>query len=253
MLAGSDWAFSVIGGGDALMLKEFYYQIKGKKGEGQFTGMSDRWVFPPIFSGKVEAKDKKEAKQIIENEYGKSFPLRVLQKDIDNNDYLLSITDMIDNNYLKSHFETRACLECKCGFRRIDLFNNINERYKGSDFCSTSCKEINYERKKIERFNEDNDLCGGISVIYKITNKHNDMCYIGQTTQSFTLRWWQHVKWGKSDCKFHQAIRESKITDWMFEVVHVCNNSKELNEMEGYFINKFDSIDNGYNTLAVSE
>lgn len=237
------------------MKKDFYYQIKGKQGKDQCygAGFSDNWVFPPIFSGKISAIDKKEAKILIEDEYKKKFPLRVLKKDIDSNDFLLSIKDMTNNEYLKGLFESQECEECQMTFRRIDLYNNSNERYKGDCFCSDSCKSINYERKRVVEFNKNVDFYSAIPVIYKITNKKTSKCYIGQTNQSFTLRWWQHIKWGKSDCKFHEEMRSSNITDWTFEVIHICKTSDELDERESYYIREFDSINNGYNTVKVGD
>ena len=232
-------------------LTEFYYQIKGKAGvDNQSLSC---WAFPPIFSGKVSAKNKAQAKEIIEKEYHKKFSLRVLRKDLDNNEFLLKIEDMTDNDYLKSLFEERECIECKMKFRRIDLYNNANEVYKGDKFCSDSCKQIYYERERAENFEQNQGFYDSIPVIYRITNKNNNKIYIGQTTQSFTLRWWQHIKWGKSDCKFHKAMRKSKITDWIFEVIEVVKDKSKLDERESYYIKHYNSIKKGYNTLNVNK
>jgi len=231
-------------------LTEFYYQIKGKAGVGNQS--LSCWTFPPIFSGKVSAKNKAEAKEMIEKEYHKKFPLRVLHKDIDNNEFLLKIEDMTDNDYLKSLFEKRECIECKTKFRRIDLYNNANVIYKGDKFCSDSCKQTYYERERAENFEQNQGFYDSIPVIYKITNKNNNKVYIGQTTQSFTLRWWQHIKWGVSDCKFHKAMRESKVTDWTFEVIEVVKDKSKLDERESYYIKQFDSIKEGYNTRRLT-
>ena len=213
------------------------------------------WAFPPIFSGKVNAKDKIEAKKIIEQEYGKVFPQRVLQKDIANNEFLLNIQDMTKNSYLHELFEERECQnpECRKNFRRIDLYNDANESYKGTEYCSDDCKEKMYEKNRVEITQDDFNLGSNVPVIYKITNKMTNMCYIGQTIQSFTLRWWQHIKWGNTDCKFHVAMKESKITDWIFEVIEVVNTSQsELDERESHYIRKYDSVRNGYNTVKVN-
>ena len=199
------------------------------------------------------AKDKKEAKKIIEAEYNKSFPLRVLSKDLDKNEFLLMIQDMTENKYLKALFKERKCKECQSKFRRIDLYNDANSHYKGTEYCSGDCKDKGYERTRYEINGEMFDESGNVPVIYKITNKKTDKCYIGQTIQSFTLRWWQHVKWGKSDCKFHQAMKGSKLTDWKFEVIDVVSDgSKEkLDERESFYIKYYDSINDGYNTAKV--
>lgn len=232
------------------MLKSFYYQLKGKKGNEEGYGWGN-WTFPPIYSGKVTAKDKKEAKILIEEEYNKKFPLRVLNKDLEHNEFLLKITDMDKEIYLKRLFEDLVCVQCNKIFRRIDLYNDSNVKYKGTEYCSDDCKDKAYEQRRFEisesMFNES----GNVPVIYKISNKESGMCYVGQTIQSFTLRWWQHIKWGQSDCKFHNAIKNSKLTDWIFEVIFVCSSKEELNEKESYFIRKFDSINKGYNTAKI--
>lgn len=230
---------------------DFYYQIKGKEGEKSDMGYSfSNWSFPPIFSGKVSANDKKEAKKIIEEEYGKRFPLRVLLKDLDSNDFLLKITDMEKHPYLKALFEEMECTECKNKFRRIDLYNDRNVHYKGTEYCSDSCKDKAYERNRLEINDSMFNEAGNVPVIYKITNRITNKCYIGQTVQSFTLRWWQHIKWGKSDCKFHNAMKNSKLTDWLFEVIDIVSKDK-LDEKEAYYIKKFNSINKGYNTVKV--
>ena len=239
-----------------MMKKEYYYQIKGKDGKNTYGIYgSSNWGFPPIFSGKVTANDRKEAKEIIENEYGKKFPLRVLSKDLENNEFLLRITEMQDNPYLRSIFNERECIECKQKYRRIDLYNDINEKYKGTEYCSESCKEKAYEKRRFETSEsmfDNDDGSNNVPVIYKITNRTTNMCYVGQTTQSFTLRWWQHIKWGKSDCKFHDAIKKSKLTDWIFEVIEVLNSKEKLDEREAYYIKEFESIKKGYNTMKVN-
>ena len=59
---------------------EFYFQIKGKRSKkdpdrlgGGLYGGTSNWVFPPLFSGKVEAKDKEEANEKINKLYGKKI------------------------------------------------------------------------------------------------------------------------------------------------------------------------------------
>lgn len=96
-------------------------------------------------------------------------------------------------------------------------------------------------------------------VIYKITNKNNNKCYIGQTTQPFTLRWYQHM-FQPSDTKFHKEIKgNSTINDWTFEIIEVlkfkredstAERKKQLNERENHWIKFCDSINNGYNSMG---
>jgi hypothetical protein len=243
------------------MSKSFYYQIKGKSNIGNDIVDSywggQNWVFPSIFSGKVEAENKKEAKILIEEEYDKIFPLRVLKKDLESNEFLLSIEEIKEGSHIWKLFELKTCLNCGETFYMIDKYNDHNTSYKGHEFCSYDCKE---EQNNIRRMlsYENNNISGNqYPIIYKITNKNNNLCYIGKTTQVFTLRWYQHF-FQSGNCKFHNAIKESKFIDWTFEVIELVKipeNIKRLAEIENiifererHWINYYDSINNGYNS-----
>ena len=99
-------------------MKQFYYQVKGKD-PSEYS--HSNWHWPPLFSGKVEADNKKQARLLIEDEYGRKFPLRVLSKDLEKEHYLLNIRE-IDSNDVKtlSLFDLKECKECGCKFRVID-------------------------------------------------------------------------------------------------------------------------------------
>lgn len=238
-------------------MKEFYYQIKGKNNPSDPYSYG-KWAFPPIFSGKVEATDRKEAKLIIDEEYGRKFPLRVLDKDIDANEYLLAITEITENSGHSRLFSSRECSTCGSEFRIIDKYNDANCLNKGSEYCSDECK---HEAKLIEtvKWNEDNVMNGKhIPVIYKITNKKTGLSYIGKTTQAFTFRWYQHF-FQLGSTKFHNEIKTTEISDWTFEVIEVVkipDDTKEYSEAdkfiferERFWINHHDSIKNGYNSI----
>lgn len=232
-------------------MKEFYYQIKGKSGEGGWG----KWSFPPIFTGKVSADSKKEAKKAVEDEYGKKFPLRVLTKDLDSNEFLLKIEEISD--YTARLFEDQSCEQCGKVFRRIDLYNDSNSSYKGYDFCSDKCKSEMRQVKYLKGIKG-----GQLPVIYQITNSKTGKSYIGKTTQVFTLRWYQHFFHGDT-CKFHQAIEESELEDWSFQIVEtvvVPDDIKKLDDgvdfvssREKFWIDKIDSIQNGYNSADIKK
>lgn len=88
-------------------------------------------------------------------------------------------------------------------------------------------------------------------IIYKITNKKNGMCYIGETSKSLARRKSQHIyeamKRGLND-KLHKAIREDGKENFTFEVIAKAPNYRTLTKMERNLIMKHDSITNGYNT-----
>ena len=239
-------------------MKEYYYQIKGKKSADSMSGFSN-WSFPPIFSGKVLAEDKKEAKMLIDDAYGKKFPLRVLSKDLDSNEFLLNIEEICEGSHINRLFVLNECkrLSCQNTFYVIDKYNDHNCSNKGQSYCSYECQD---EDRKIEVYirNQNEVLSGSANpVIYKITNKTTEMVYIGKTTQVFTLRWYQHF-FQHGSCKFHEAIRSSKVTDWLFEIEEAIEIPKDIKSVkdietliidrERFYINKYDSINSGYNT-----
>lgn len=86
--------------------------------------------------------------------------------------------------------------------------------------------------------------------VYKITNIHNGMCYVGQATK-LKSRCIDHIKGAIgvtsiSDQKIHTAMRECGLGNFMFE--KICNCSKdELNEKEKFYIEFFRANEYGYN------
>lgn len=82
-------------------------------------------------------------------------------------------------------------------------------------------------------------ICG----IYKITNKVTGEIYIGQSIDIFS-RWKTHSVI-QDDTKFHLALQE-KIEDFTFEILEQCQ-PENLNIREKYWINKYNSYNEGYN------
>lgn len=246
-------------GNKADKMIDFYYQIKGKANAIEL-GYGGNWSFPPIFSGKVSAKDKNRAKAMIELEYNKQFPVRVLSKDLDSNEFLLSIKEIEGKNKrIYRLFEYIKCEQCECEFRIIDSYNDSNQSYKGQQYCSDKCKEDAYVIRLNEYKFKENINGSSLPVIYKITNKTTGLSYIGKTTQVFTLRWYQHFFHG-SETEFHKAIKDSDITDWIFEILEsiyldnsIIKTSTDADnfilEREKHWIDKFNTIIHGYNSL----
>lgn len=233
-------------------MPEFYYQIKGKE--------NGHWLFPPLWSDKVVASDRKQAKEMIEEQYGRTFPTRVLKRDTESNEFLLVIKEIKEDDfYTKKLFEVCTCKKCGMQYKVIEKyqFGNSGGSY---EFCSSLCKtEYNIASSYIDAHNKSGN--GRYPpIIYKITNKINGKCYIGKTTQPFTLRWYQHF-FQTTGTKFHTAIKEFSIIDWHFEVLEIIaipeefgNNVSQINdfifEKETQYIKLHDSIRNGYNTFA---
>lgn len=86
--------------------------------------------------------------------------------------------------------------------------------------------------------------------IYKITNQVNGKCYIGQS-KNIEERWKNHKNYRQenSDYPLYIAFKEYGIQNFLFEIIEECL-PEELNEKEIYWIQQFDSYNNGYNQTS---
>lgn len=83
--------------------------------------------------------------------------------------------------------------------------------------------------------------------IYKATNKINGKVYIGQTVD-YKSRLWQHRRcYEKEDCDFHDAIKEFGFDNFEWEVIGTCEEENRADDLEKFYIEKYDSYRNGYN------
>ncbi len=88
--------------------------------------------------------------------------------------------------------------------------------------------------------------------IYKIINNINNKIYVGQTKRSVHERWQQHIKSSRYNyctdysTKIHRAIRKYGIKNFSIFIIETCDILL-LNEREQYWINFYNSIDDGYN------
>ena len=88
-------------------------------------------------------------------------------------------------------------------------------------------------------------------IIYKATNKINGKCYIGQTRHSLEHRKTAHLRKAEKgvETHFYQAIRKYGEENFEWEILCSANDKKRLNELETFYITKFNSIKNGYNMV----
>lgn len=87
--------------------------------------------------------------------------------------------------------------------------------------------------------------------IYKITNMINNKCYIG-CSKNIEQRWKQHKRIPKIKTSLYNAFRKYGINNFKFEIVELCLES-ELSEKEKYWINYYNSYNNGYNETLGGE
>lgn len=88
-----------------------------------------------------------------------------------------------------------------------------------------------------------------MGIIYIIINKVNNKVYIGQTTQTFKKRISAHnsALHRGSNTKLYKAIREYGVCNFEAKIIEKCDD-KDLNDREKYYIDKYDSFKNGYNS-----
>lgn len=88
-------------------------------------------------------------------------------------------------------------------------------------------------------------------IIYKATNKINGKNYIGQTRHSLEKRKQVHLRNARNgvNTHFYQAIRKYGEDSFDWEIICTAKDKQTLNELETYYIGKYDSIKHGYNMV----
>lgn len=91
--------------------------------------------------------------------------------------------------------------------------------------------------------------------IYKITNKINNHCYIGQSIH-IHIRWNEHklkYNWERESNKpLYKAFMKYGLENFTFEVIEECP-VELLNEREMYWIDYYNSFKDGYNVTSGGE
>lgn len=83
--------------------------------------------------------------------------------------------------------------------------------------------------------------------IYQITNNKNNKVYIGQTSQTLKKRF-QHHKTPSSEClKLKAAFNKYGRDNFKIELLTVAHTQEIADYWEQFFIEKYNSITNGYN------
>lgn len=87
-------------------------------------------------------------------------------------------------------------------------------------------------------------------IIYKSTNTINGQVCIGATTQKLNERIKDHICKSNKDYghKFQKAILEYGIENFTWEQIDTAQDPNELALKESNYIEKFDTVNNGYNS-----
>ena len=95
-------------------------------------------------------------------------------------------------------------------------------------------------------------------LIYKATNKITGKSYIGQTVKELSYRMAEHkhrAKYEHPNTKFYNAINKYGWDSFEWSIIEESDfwSKEELNRKEKYYIQYYDTLNNGYNILEGGE
>lgn len=130
------------------------------------------------------------------------------------------------------------------------LFGDAMFCTSDDDYCLNQYKKEHYKNVEFPddeyHFNSESP-----NYIYKITEKETGKCYIGKTRNAPFFRWWNHLT--HSTAPFGLHLRKTKLEQWTFEVLEELPydaDESEVFKTETKYMIKYDSINNGFNTLV---
>ena len=87
-----------------------------------------------------------------------------------------------------------------------------------------------------------------MGIIYIIKNTINEIVYIGQTNRTLEIRWKEYLRhYKRGDQAIYAAMRKYGIENFFVEKIEECEEDR-LDEREIYWIQKYNSFNNGYNS-----
>lgn len=225
-----------------------------------------------IYEKLIYAKDKKDVKKILMERYPQFFPEnKVYEKESVKNPnqiFYVLIYPLREFEIILMNEGEWVC--SGCGQKYENKYLNPPKNYtkigKDYNFCNYYEKGrdpnidpdicLNLFKGKVEKNGiepPDNmmfvssDSC---SYIYKVTEKATGKSYIGKTKNAPFFRWWEHLKHSRSPFGLH--LRNTDLKEWIFEVLETLQpyvKEKEILRIESEYILKYDSINNGYNSV----
>lgn len=195
----------------------------------------------------VEAVDKKTVLDNLKKELDPHIAEKLTAKNKGVLNYRAFVVEL--SPHWEMHWlSERTCKQCSTAYTLLQ--KKQHGEYANYEYCSASCRNVSRKDTDFGAYANSYASSNFEPCIYKITNKQTNQVYIGQTIRCFTLRWYEHF-FQSGDSKFHQAIKLSKPSDWIFEVLETLpieSTKEEINNREMHYINLYDSINNGYNT-----
>ena len=225
-----------------------------------------------IYEKLIYAKDKKDVKKILMEKYPQFFPEnKVYEKESVKNPnqiFYVLIYPLREFEIILMNEGEWVCSGCgqKYENKYLNPPKNCTRIGKDYNFCNYYEKGrdpnidpdicLNLFKGKVEENGiepPDNmmfvnsDSC---SYIYKVTEKATGKSYIGKTKNAPFFRWWEHLKHSRSPFGLH--LRNTDLKEWTFEVLETLQpyvKEKEILRIESEYILKYDSINNGYNSV----
>jgi hypothetical protein len=189
----------------------------------------------------IKAETKEDARKKVKQEFelDTDLPMRIQRKNIKPNSLVLKLYEHDGKYFSKDFFDEKECEVCGKKYTMIEKYN-LAGSYGDYDLCSKICEAKKYK----ERDRDYDNYNYSDTVVYKITQISTGKIYIGKTIRSFTLRWWEHLK-------SSEWVAGIDVTDLIFQVIEVlpkstCND--EILERETYWINHYNSVNNGFNS-----
>lgn len=206
----------------------------------------------------IEAADKSEVKRIMVNRYPQFFQNgKIYEKETkDQAQFFYCLIYPLYEHEIRQINEGEWCCD-SCSQKHENAYVSrprISDRlYPGLKFCGQECLDYYWSNQNIGgELQDDKNYITKDSpqYIYVITEKDSGMKYVGKTRNAPFFRWWNHLK--HSTTPFATKLRNSKLSDWTFEVIDVLPpnlpNSDVL-AIESRRMIEFDSITNGFNTV----
>ncbi len=207
----------------------------------------------------IIAKDKDEVKRILLEKYPQFFQNNKIyeRESKDSAQFFYVVIYPLFKSEIDIVVENKQWTCANCSQIHPNTYISrpiISHKLGGLMFCGneTTCFE-DYKRNNPLGFDGDEIAyinSGSLNYIYKITEKTTSKCYVGKTKNAPFFRWWNHLT--KSNSPFGLYLRQTKLSDWTFEVLIELppeTIDTDVFKIESQYINQFDSINNGYNTL----
>lgn len=210
----------------------------------------------------IIAKDKSDVKKLLLDKYPQFFQNgKIYEKEAKDQAQFFYVVIFPLYNWEIKMIEEGQWICSHCGQVHENKYLSkprLNERLFGANvmFCRSDddiCME-GYKREKYKGIDFPDDTnyikIDSPNYIYKCTEKTTGKCYIGKTRNAPFFRWWNHLT--KSNSPFGLYLRQTKLSDWTFEVLEELPGNildTEVFRIESKYIIQFDSINNGFNSL----